>query len=209
MGRWINNTAYLKDQWIGEKAMEHINRQLGFELNKTMKSLNRDIYGHRGHVRKRFTKRLDCQNAFKAMFCYINFPRCYPEEDVSLPTCKSACENFFRTCNYEYGLWRCGPSKWFNGNEPELPANNPDPEGGTIAANLTYLREYMPGQPFRKNKYTLKGNEVPICTPAILGAAGRNNSSTFVNYLLILIVSIVLAISNIDSDDNKNIDKGK
>ena len=198
MGRWINNTVYLKDQWIGEKAMEHINRQLGFELNKTMKSLNRDIYGHRGHVRKRFLKRFDCQNAFKAMFCYINFPRCYPEEDKSLPTCKSACENFFRTCNYEYGLWRCGPSKWFNGNYPELPAHNPDTEDGTIKANLTYLREYMPGQPFRKNKYTLMGNEHVICTPAILGAGSKTEN---INYILILIGLIILVMYYIDHND--------
>jgi len=192
-GRFINNTVFLKDQWIGQKATEHIYRQLGFESNKTMKNLNRDIYGHRGHVRKRFTKKLDCQAAFKAMFCYINFPRCIPGEDISLPTCKSACENFFRTCNYEYGLWRCGPSKWFNGNEPELPAYNPDPEGGTIPANLTYLREYMPGQPFRKNKYTLAGVEVPICTPAILGSANTYKNSIYISYLLILFISIILA----------------
>jgi 5-bromo-4-chloroindolyl phosphate hydrolysis protein len=35
--------------------------------------------------------------------------------------------------------------------------------------NVSYLREYFPGQPFRKNKYFKKsGQEQAICTPAVL-----------------------------------------
>jgi hypothetical protein len=34
---------------------------------------------------------------------------------------------------------------------------------------VSYLREYFPGQPFRKNKYFKKsGQEQAICTPAVL-----------------------------------------
>lgn len=127
-------------------AETHIARQLGFEQNETMKDLNRDIFGHLGHVRRRFWKRPDCQLAFKNMYCWINFPRCILDDDLTLPTCRSACENFFRTCNYQEGLWRCGKTKWFNGYEPENPRAGMMGLGG----NLTYLREYFPGQPFRK-----------------------------------------------------------
>jgi len=34
--------------------------------------------------------------------------------------CRSSCENFFRVCGYEKDLWRCGPSKFFNGYFPEV-----------------------------------------------------------------------------------------
>ena len=39
-----------------------------------------------------------------------------------------------------------------------------------IDGNLTYLRDYFPGQPFRKNKFNKAGLELPICTPAIDGS---------------------------------------
>ena len=53
-----------------------------------------------------------CQKAFRAYFCYLNFPRCYwddrTDEMKSVPFCRSACKNFFKACNYDKSLWRCG-----------------------------------------------------------------------------------------------------
>lgn len=144
-----------------------------------MKNLNHDIYGHRGHVRKRFLNRPNCQMAYKRYFCWINFPRCDTFLDESLPTCKSACENFFRSCNYEFGLWRCGKSKWFNGYEPEPPQVDP------VSGNLTYFREYFPGQPFRRNKYTTMGVEVPLCTPALVGSASSTRGTGILTSLVV------------------------
>ena len=171
-GRWFNNTVRNKDEWIMESVTSHIAIRIGYETSKTMKDSNYNEFGDLGHTRRRFYKRPDCQLAYKNFFCWINFPRCNMERDLTLPTCRSACENFFRTCGYEKGLWRCGKSKWFNGYEPEVPQLG----GGwpATSGNKTYLREYMTGQPFRKNKYTLGGDEIPICTPALLGAGSRS-----------------------------------
>lgn len=164
LGRWFNNTVRAKDDWVSASVESHIRTRMGYEKNKTMKNLNKNEFGDTGHTRRRFRQRPDCQLAYRNYFCWINFPRCMHDRDLTLPTCRSACENFFRTCGYEKGLWRCGKSKWFNGYEPEIPQL---PPGG----NRSYLREFMTGQPFRQNKYTLGGSEIPICTPAILGAA--------------------------------------
>lgn len=42
-----------------------------------------------------------------------------------------------------------------------------------VDGNATYLREYFPGQPFRKNKFSPAGNQYIVCTPSIDGAASR------------------------------------
>jgi len=58
--------------------------------------------------------------AYMRYMCWINFPRC----DIDLEsarTCESSCINFFKSCGYAQGLWRCGPAKYFNGYEPEEP----------------------------------------------------------------------------------------
>jgi len=172
--------------------MAHIAVQLGYETNATMKAENKDIYGHRGHVRKRFLNRPDCQFAYKRYFCWINFPRCDTFLDESLPTCKSACENYFRSCKYEFGLWRCGKSKWFNGYEPEPPQYD-------ATGNLTYYREYFPGQPFRRNKYTTMGIEVPLCTPALVGRAHLTKSGVSSSFF-VTIVCLLLIILRLEKD---------
>lgn len=179
-GRWGDHTVQTKDEWIAAKAWEHVDRMVGYEKNKTMAKSGKDINGHVGLVTQRFYKRPDCREAFFNLFCYMNFPRCDIVRDISLPTCRSACENFYRSCRYTRDLWRCGKTRWFNGYFPEAPSTGAD-------GNITYLREYMPGisslilssiyshiytrlgQPFRENKYTTGGSEIPICTPAILG----------------------------------------
>ena len=180
-GRWFNNTVQKKDQWVQERYTQHVNLQIGYERNKTLARTGKDINGHPGKVHRRFWKRKDCQNSFKNLFCWINFPRCDPTDDMTLPTCQSACENFFHTCKYYKTLWRCGKSKWFNGYAPETPT--------IVGGNVTYLREYFPGQPFRKNKYSLHGSELPICTPAILGAAARIE----VHWLVAAVVPVFLS----------------
>lgn len=196
-GRWHNNTVASKDAWIQQNVVSHMELRIGYEKNKTMKNLNKNEYGDIGHTRKRFTlpngqPRLDCQLAFKNYFCWINFPRCNVELDLTLPTCRSACENFFRTCNYEHGLWRCYKSKWFNGEEPDPGYEGYKGDHLSTYPNTTYLREYFPGQPFRKNKYTTMGVEHPICTPAILGASSRTRDSAALTVSLIGAVSLAL-----------------
>ena len=125
-------------------------------------------YGDKGKIRRRFYKKPDCRNAFKNYMCWLNFPRCDPLRDLTLPTCRSCCENFFISCGYERGLWRCGKTKYFNGYEPETPTIGDD-------GNATYLREYFPGQPFRENKYSAKGgSELIVCTPAVDGSASKS-----------------------------------
>jgi hypothetical protein len=118
------------------------------------------------------------------LFCYINFPRCDPAKDLSFPTCRSACLNFVKACQYSYDLKRCGKTKYFNGYYPEKPG-----------ASGTYYREYFPGQPFRTNKYTLTNDEIPICTPALVGAASSNYNKTQINTLMLYIfISLFLCI---------------
>ncbi len=126
--------------------------------------MKQNEFGDPHRTIRRFARRGNCQNAYTNLFCWTNFPRCDPVRDLTLPTCRSACENYFTTCKYEVGLWRCGRSKFFNGYEPESPKTD-------SSGNVTYLREYVPGQPFRQNKYTLEGKEQHICTPAFTGSA--------------------------------------
>ena len=85
--------------------------------------------------------------------------------DESLATCRSACENYFISCGLDRDIWRCGPSQFYNGYEPE------EPTGGGYG-EVTYMRDYFPGQPFRENKFNLEGFQKKICTPAIDGSAG-------------------------------------
>lgn len=102
-----------------------------------------------------------CQKAFRAYFCYLNFPRCYwddrTDEMKSVPLCRSACKNFFKACNYDKSLWRCGRSEWMNGNVPE-----------DFFAYDRYMRDFFPGQPFR-NSYKSRGyrNIHGRCTPGV------------------------------------------
>ena len=104
-----------------------------------------DEYGIKGGIEPRFHRNPDCRNAYRNYFCWINFPKVVSASfpvahlramtnpcpslrqpqcdgfDQSLMTCRSSCENFFRVCGYEKDLWRCGPSKFFNGYFPEVP----------------------------------------------------------------------------------------
>ena len=154
-----------------------------------MQRLNQDINGHIGQIVKRFDHNYPCRHSYKNYFCYINFPRCDPIKDLSFPTCRSACENFVKACQYSKDLKRCGKSKYFNGYFAEKPGSDG-----------SYLREYFPGQPFRRNKYTLTKDEIPICTPAIVGAASsyynKNQIFTYLIYVCMSLLFCILLILN-------------
>jgi len=152
-GRWNNHTILRKDQWVQETVKRMISYRVGLERNASLQNAGKNEYGESMEIRPRFHKNPDCRQSYKNYFCWINFPRC-DGQDESLMTCRSACENFFKACNYEQDLWRCGPSKYFNGYEPE--------------AAKPYLRDFFPGQPFRE----LDPNRA-VCTPSIEGAAPR------------------------------------
>eukprot|EP00613_Pedinella_sp_CCMP2098_P000472 CAMPEP_0171636428 /NCGR_PEP_ID=MMETSP0990-20121206/27402_1 /TAXON_ID=483369 /ORGANISM="non described non described, Strain CCMP2098" /LENGTH=260 /DNA_ID=CAMNT_0012208553 /DNA_START=49 /DNA_END=831 /DNA_ORIENTATION=+ len=151
-GRWLNHTTSTKDQWVETTVKEMIKYRLGLEVNKTLLNKGEDEYGVKGGIEPRFHRNADCRNAFRNYFCWINFPRC-DGYGQSLMTCRSSCENFFRVCGYEQDLWRCGPSKYFNGYFSE-------------GAKVT--RDYYPGQPFRDYD---PGRQT--CTPSIEGAANH------------------------------------
>lgn len=181
-GRWTNHTVSKKDGWISSSWTEHVRLQIGYENNSTLAALNQDINGHIGQIVKRFEGNYDCQNAFKNMFCYINFPRCDPTKDLSYPTCRSVCENFFTACKYPKDLRRCGPTKYFNGYFAEKSISG------------IYFREYFPGQPWRTNKYTLTKDERPICTPATTGGSSSKYDKNF--YIISILVSFLLIFTS-------------
>ena len=136
------------------------------EAGERSKSYNKkgEVNAEQGHMEKGSIEcpgGNTCQKAFRAYFCYLNFPRCYwddrTDEMKSVPLCRSACKNFFKACNYDKSLWRCGRSEWMNGNEPE-----------DFAAYGRYMRDFFPGQPFR-NSYKSRGyrNIHGRCTPGV------------------------------------------
>lgn len=180
-GRWSNNSIKAKDAWIAKNFEEFTFYRIGLEKNKTLRRTGKDETGLAGSVRRRFWKRPDCQNAYKNLFCWMNFPRCDMATQLSMPVCKSSCENFFNACGYQKDLWRCGRSAFFNGYAPEAPTydDNGDP---------VYLRDFFPGQPFRKNKYTTGNSEMAVCTPALTGAASLPSYSTVTTISLIAVV---------------------
>lgn len=185
-GRWYSYNVSTKDTWIHDTTERFIMNRTHFETSKKLYRENRNEYGDRGHIIHRFYKRGDCRHAFRSYMCYINFPRCDMEREISLPTCRSACENFFRSCQYSHDLWRCGKAKYFNGYGPESPQ--------MIDGEITYLRDYYPGQPFRQNKYNKDGEEMPICTPAIKGSAFSSVNSRNHYVILIALVSCIVSI---------------
>ncbi|KAJ1457949.1 hypothetical protein M885DRAFT_514474 [Pelagophyceae sp. CCMP2097] len=107
----------------------------------------------------------DCREALRRYFCYTNFPRCHIDartgEHKSVALCRSACKNFFKACNYDKSLHRCGRTEWFNGGAPEV-----------LADYGRYMRDFFPGQPYR-NGFKDKGfrNIDGRCTPGIPDAA--------------------------------------
>lgn len=191
LGRWFNHTTLTKDTWVHDTSGSFIRERMELERNKTLRKARTNEFGDDGKIRRRFYKKKDCKNAFRNLFCWLNFPRCDFKSDQTFPTCRSACENFFISCGYERGLWRCGRSKYFNGYRPEKPRKKD--------GNVTYLREYFPGQPFRDNKFFSGGSEAAICTPAIDGAAahgatGMDRIVLFIAWICVCILVVLLSV---------------
>mmetsp|Transcript_27846 Transcript_27846/g.28096 ORF Transcript_27846/g.28096 Transcript_27846/m.28096 type:complete len:260 (-) Transcript_27846:97-876(-) len=171
-GRWFNHTVRAKDDWVRYSCELNTEIRRAAETNKTLKNLGVNEYGDKGTIIKRFWHNDDCQNAYKSYFCWVNFPRCDDGMEYTLPTCRSACQNFFRSCMYSSDLWRCYESKYFNGWGPEQPTGN-----------RTYLRDFFPGQPFRENRFDKNGDTMPLCTPALKG----NGNQLQLNILLLFL----------------------
>ena len=191
-GRWYNHTVDNKDAWIAEQVEQHIAYRRGIERNKTLINSGRNEHGEAGEIEIRFYKKSDCADAFRAMACFMNFPRCDPNTGASMPTCRSACENFFIACGYEKDLYRCGRSKFFNGYEPEIP------DGNDVNGTPIYLRDFFPGQPFRQNKFDKDYKPVAVCTPSIFGAAASISPPySFILIFLMFTVYCIHAVADV------------
>lgn len=161
-GRWFNNTMTAKDSWVQQYFETVVAYRLQIEGEKDLQKQGIDEYGNKGSPVPRFTDNRNCEKAYKAYMCYINFPRC-DDGGNSLVTCRSACENMMVACENQKDLWRCGDSKYFNGYEAEEPEidGNGDP---------VYMRDFFPGQPFEDVSFT-RGKADIVCTPSIKGGA--------------------------------------
>jgi hypothetical protein len=188
-GRWTNHTSDLKDKWLGNAFYTFVAERIKIETNKALRRAGTNEYGDKGRIKSRFNNHKDCVNAYKNLFCWLNFPRCDPVKDLSLPTCESACVNYFKSCGYKKDLYRCGPMEYMNGYAPEVPqATNPD---GTAV----YIRDYFPGSPFAPNKFNKLGNDLPMCTPAIIGAASSMlHANAHFSVLVMLIGGIAVML---------------
>lgn len=156
-GRWKNHTTLHKDNWIREMVKANMFYRISLEIDEDLQDKGVNEYGHKKEIKPRFRDNDDCKYAYIRYMCWINFPRCDDTEN-SLLTCQSSCENFFKSCNYEQKLWRCGPSEYFNGYRPEGPTYVDNPNGSDICkpeyygkkqCHETFQRDYFPGQPFK------------------------------------------------------------
>lgn len=186
-GRWFNHTTLKKDEWVQYNVHRHVKDRIKLERNSSLKKKGVNEYGDSGRIRRRFFKHHDCVNAYKNYFCWVNFPRCDIDRDLTLPMCRSACENYFISCNLPRDIWRCGKPKYFNGYKPEDPIKG-------IGGNVSYMRDYFPGQPFRENKFNPKGYEYKICTPAITGAASRMNGEVTQQWWILVTLVLNMAL---------------
>ena len=132
------NAIQEKDRWVELQTVQTIEERIEQE-----RLLGKNHYRYYGNK--------DCQDAYAAYVCWLNFPRC-DEFQESLPICQSACENMFRVCGFEKDLWRC--------DEDVIDGNDE-----------WSLRSFFPGQPFRKNEFERGGVPVAVCTPSIRGSA--------------------------------------
>ncbi|KAL7430155.1 hypothetical protein ACHAXM_002056 [Skeletonema potamos] len=133
-----NNIIRAKDRWVQDTVTNTIAERIEQE-----RALGKSHY--------RYFQNKDCQDAFAAYTCWLNFPRCDGYQS-SLPLCVSTCENMFRVCGFEQDLWPCyediidGEDEW-------------------------NTKAFFPGQPFRTNEFESGGQPKEVCTPSIKGAA--------------------------------------
>jgi hypothetical protein len=139
-----------------------------------------------GQISIRYFKNKACQTAYTRYMCYLNFPRC-DSSGASLLMCRSACENFFKACNFpspqvETGtsLWRCGPAKYLGGEGVEAMF------AVTGDGLPVYQRAWWPGLPFADN-------EPGGCTPGVPGGAAASAPSAAALALAAAVALLALA----------------
>jgi hypothetical protein len=153
------NVIRVKDRWVQETVTNTIAERIEQE-----RLLGKSHY--------RYFRNTDCQDAYAAYTCWLNFPRCDGFQE-SLPLCQSTCENMFRVCGFEQDLWRCT-------------------EGIVDGEDEWNTRAFFPGQPFRKNEFESGGQPKAVCTPSIRGAACTLGVSFAIN---VGVASLVLLFS--------------
>lgn len=181
-GRWSNHTARNKDEWIRKMIQGNIHWRVYLEL-MTMDGRLKDKgplneYEKRTEIIPRFHQSVsssDCKEAYRRFMCWMNFPRC-DDNGNSLIMCRSACENFFKSCKYEEDLWRCGRSDYVT-NETVMTKNRTHykggfytteksqwPNGSLKTRDVSYYKQgFFPGEPF---------TGVGPCTPGYNGSRG-------------------------------------
>mmetsp|Transcript_11041 Transcript_11041/g.33111 ORF Transcript_11041/g.33111 Transcript_11041/m.33111 type:complete len:317 (-) Transcript_11041:812-1762(-) len=213
-GRFQNLTIRNKDIWVHFRTQQIIDERLGNESNRKLERKEMNEYSegecegrdsqrckkypicksmsgsacHGYPIQARMTRNQDCQRAFEAYFCYINFPRCYYDITArvyrSTQLCRSACKNFFKACNYDKSLWRCGKADYFNAEERE-----------DFESFNRYVRDVFPGQPFR-NSHKKRGyrNIEGRCTPSIRGGGAPQQRSAIVSVAVALSLALALCV---------------
>mmetsp|Transcript_117 Transcript_117/g.281 ORF Transcript_117/g.281 Transcript_117/m.281 type:complete len:317 (+) Transcript_117:50-1000(+) len=205
--RWRGHTARAKDQWVEMAFNREWDIRKSAETNVTLQELGIDETGNEGEVTMRFYAENeedpwnfvnDCAQAYLNLFCWMNFPRC-DEEDRSLIMCRSACENYFKSCGYPKDMWRCGQSDLVNGYEPEAPllfkeGLELDIEGFDENGIQYFLRSFFPGQPFRDNQFEEDGETpIAVCTPSIKNAAPPLGALGGASGAVVLLLGLLLA----------------
>lgn len=151
-GRWTNHTYEAKDSWVREMAHYNIRWRVDVETNKTLQRKERNEWWEKKTVIPRFYQNRDCKMAYIRLMCWINFPRC-DEFNNSLMVCEDACKNFFKSCQYDEKLWRCGPAEEFNKyteykDQARHSIQTADGKDDTKRGETYYLPDFFPGQPF-------------------------------------------------------------
>jgi len=183
-----NHTVSTKDNWVKEFFDRIVAERIAHEGNGTLEDAEINELGEAGGVAQRLTEHAgagDCLNAYKNMFCWVNFPRC-DEEDHTLMMCRSACENLHKSCGYDKEMWRCGEPEYLYGYTGEAAY------GVTLLKKEVYFRYPYPGAPFRDNIFK-DGEPVIACTPSLKNGAGRAGGASHIAWLLGSAVAVLLA----------------
>lgn len=197
-----------KDEFINLWYNRIVAERLRHESNRTLEEEGLNELGEGGWIVQRFHEdvgdpAMDCMNAFKKYFCYLNFPRC-DKEDESLVShifwltksrlirlidcqamCRSACENLHISCGYEKDLWRCGEPEYYYGYRAEASIKR-----HPIDNNKIFYRYPYPGAPFRDIQNDGFGEHKAICTPSIVGGGSSSKPS-----LVLIMLGIVVTLN--------------
>lgn len=155
-----SSTSPSVPEWLSSDANEDldaIRAKDSWVEQETAKTIAEKIEQERLLGKSHYSRNKDCQDAYAAYTCWLNFPRC-DEFQESLPLCQSACQNMFRVCNFEQDLWRCDEDIIEGNDEWDVKA-------------------FFPGQPFRKNEFERGGEPKAVCTPSIRGSASSFGTS--------------------------------